>query len=113
MEQRPAAPEGGARGARKCGGEGATRRRRGRVSRRRRARVARQMARQSQGLGKGTVHLSGLAGLAKGLAGGKIKVGDLTETLSPAFPPLPPPPGMGPARPFRATGGSHYDERGP
>jgi kynurenine formamidase len=54
-----------------------------------------------------------LAELAKGLAGGKIRVIDLTETLSPEFPHISLPPEMGQAWPFRIEEVSHYDERGP
>ena len=39
--------------------------------------------------------MTALAELAKGLAGGKIKVVDLTETLSPEFPHISLPPEMG------------------
>src|SRR5207244_3682115 len=56
---------------------------------------------------------SALADLAKGLAAGKIKVVDLTETLSPEFPYISLPPEMGQAWPFRIEEVSHYDERGP
>src|SRR5258705_42890 len=57
--------------------------------------------------------MSALADLAKGLAAGKIKVVDLTETLSPEFPHISLPPEMGQAWPFRIEEVSHYDERGP
>ncbi len=57
--------------------------------------------------------MSALADLAKGLVAGKIKVVDLTETLSPEFPSISLPPEMGQAWPFRIEEVSHYDERGP
>src|ERR1700716_3861534 len=57
--------------------------------------------------------MTALAQLAKELAGGKIKVVDLTETLSPEFPHISLPPEMGQAWPFRIEELSHYDERGP
>ena len=57
--------------------------------------------------------MSALADLAKGLAKGKIRVVDLTETLSPEFPSISLPPEMGQAWPFRMEEVSRYDERGP
>jgi len=54
-----------------------------------------------------------LADLASGLAGGKIRVVDLTQTLSPEFPSISLPPEMGQAWPFRIEEVSRYDERGP
>ena len=44
---------------------------------------------------------------------GKIKVVDLTQTLSPEFPHISLPPEMGQAWPFRIEEVSRYDERGP
>src|SRR2546428_13873212 len=76
--------------------------------------MAREMARQSEGIGKRAFDvMSALEQLAKGLAAGKIKVVDLTETLSPEFPHISLPPEMGQAWPFRIEEVSHYDERGP
>src|SRR5437870_10095560 len=57
--------------------------------------------------------MTALSQLAEGLARGKIKVVDLTETLSPEFPHISLPPEMGQAWPFRIEEVSHYDERGP
>ena len=57
--------------------------------------------------------MSALAELARGLTTGKIKVVDLTETLSPEFPHISLPPEMGQAWPFRIEEVSRYDERGP
>src|SRR6187431_3553230 len=47
------------------------------------------------------------------LAAGKIRVVDLSETLSPEFPAISLPPEMGQAWPFRIEEVSRYDERGP
>ncbi|MGQ0653137.1 MAG: cyclase family protein [Betaproteobacteria bacterium] len=47
------------------------------------------------------------------LAGGRIRVVDLTHTLSPDFPYISLPPEMGQAWPFRIEEVSRYDERGP
>ncbi len=49
----------------------------------------------------------------KKLASGKIRVVDLTHTLSPGFPHISLPPEMGQAWPFRIEEVSRYDERGP
>ena len=46
-------------------------------------------------------------------AAGKIRVVDLTQTLSPEFPSISLPPEMGQAWPFRIEEVSRYDERGP
>ena len=54
-----------------------------------------------------------LTQLATELASGKIRVVDLTQTLSPEFPHIALPPEMGPAWPFRIEEVSRYDERGP
>jgi len=50
---------------------------------------------------------------SKELVLGKIKVVDLTQTLSPEFPQISLPPEMGQAWPFRIEEVSRYDERGP
>ena len=42
-----------------------------------------------------------------------VAVVDLTQTLSPDFPPIVLPPEMGQCRPFRMEEISRYDERGP
>jgi len=57
--------------------------------------------------------MSVLAQLATGIAAGKIRVVDLTQTLSPEFPHISLPPEMGQAWPFRIEEVSRYDERGP
>ena len=57
--------------------------------------------------------MSALTQLAQELGTGKIRVVDLTETLSPEFPHISLPPEMGQAWPFRIEEVSHYDERGP
>jgi kynurenine formamidase len=49
----------------------------------------------------------------KKLASGKIRVVDLTHTLSSGFPHISLPPEMGQAWPFRIEEASRYDERGP
>jgi len=54
-----------------------------------------------------------LSELTKNLLSGKIKVVDLTHTLSPEFPHISLPPEMGQAWPFRIEEVSRYDERGP
>src|SRR5512138_3605597 len=54
-----------------------------------------------------------LAGLALALASGRIRVVDLTQTLSPDFPQIALPPEMGQCWPFRIEEISSYDERGP
>ena len=47
------------------------------------------------------------------LASGRIRVVDLTQTLTPDFPQIALPPEMGQCWPFRIEEVSHYDERGP
>jgi kynurenine formamidase len=54
-----------------------------------------------------------LAGVAMALATGRIRVVDLTQTLTPEFPQIALPPEMGQCWPFRIEEVSHYDERGP
>ena len=54
-----------------------------------------------------------LARLAAELVTGRIRVVDLTQTLSPDFPQIVLPPEMGQAWPFRIEEVSRYDERGP
>jgi kynurenine formamidase len=49
----------------------------------------------------------------KKLSSGKIRIVDLTHTLSPEFPYISLPPEMGQAWPFRIEEVSRYDERGP
>jgi len=53
--------------------------------------------------------MSVLAALAEELVKGKIKVVDLTQTLSPEFPNISLPPEMGQAWPFRIEEVSRYD----
>jgi kynurenine formamidase len=57
--------------------------------------------------------MSTLEALAIGLASSNIRVVDLTQTLSPEFPPITLPPELGQCWPFRIEEISHYDERGP
>jgi len=57
---------------------------------------------------------SGLHAFFRGLvATGGVRVVDLTQTLSPDFPPIVLPPEFGQSRPFRIEEISRYDERGP
>ena len=57
---------------------------------------------------------AGAYALLRGLvASGGVSVVDLTQTLSPDFPPIVLPPEMGQCRPFRMEEISRYDERGP
>ena len=51
--------------------------------------------------------------LVADLAAGRIRVVDLTQTLSPEFPQIVLPPEMGQAWPFRIEEASRYDARGP
>ena len=46
-------------------------------------------------------------------ASGGVRLVDLTQTLSPDFPPIVLPPEMGQCRPFRMEEVSRYDARGP
>ena len=57
--------------------------------------------------------MSILTELVKGLQDNKIRVVDLTQTLSPEFPHISLPTEMGQAWPFRIEEVSRYDERGP
>src|SRR5207302_5477900 len=86
---------------------------RGRVPRRRRPGMARALARQSEGAGKRIVLMSILDKFIRDLTAGRIRVIDLTQTLSPEFPQISLPPEMGQAWPFRIEEVSRYDERGP
>jgi kynurenine formamidase len=54
-----------------------------------------------------------LAKLAAAIAGGSIKVIDLTQTLKPATPVIQLPPPLAQSDPFSVSEISHYDERGP
>jgi kynurenine formamidase len=54
-----------------------------------------------------------LATVAQALAGGRIRVVDLTQTLTPDFPQIALPPEMGQCWPFRIEEISAYDDRGP
>ncbi len=58
-------------------------------------------------------HTQLLAALAAALAGGGVRVVDLTQTLTPEFPQIALPPEMGQCWPFRIEEISHYDARGP
>jgi kynurenine formamidase len=53
------------------------------------------------------------ASLRSLIAAGGIRLVDLTQTLSPDFPPIVLPPEMGQSRPFRTEPISRYDESGP
>jgi len=57
--------------------------------------------------------VSVLAGFIQAYSAGKIRVVDLSQTLSPEFPHIALPPEMGQAWPFRIEEVSRYDERGP
>ncbi len=57
--------------------------------------------------------MSTLAAFAADLLAGKIKVIDLTQTLSPEFPTIALPPMFGQCAPFRLEEISRYDDRGP
>ncbi|ALU91578.1 cyclase [Herbaspirillum rubrisubalbicans M1] len=54
-----------------------------------------------------------LPALAAGLADGRLRVVDLTQTLSPSFPALQLPPQFGQVQGFKIERISHYDEAGP
>ena len=54
-----------------------------------------------------------LAALAGALTEGRIRVIDLTHTLTPEFPQIALPPEFGQCLPFRIEEVSRYDERGP
>jgi kynurenine formamidase len=54
-----------------------------------------------------------LSGLVTALTTGRIRVVDLTQTLTPDFPQIALPPEMGQCWPFRIEEVSRYDERGP
>ncbi len=54
-----------------------------------------------------------LMALVAGLASGRIRIIDLTQTLSPDTPPIVLPPELGQSWPFRREEISRYDERGP
>jgi kynurenine formamidase len=56
---------------------------------------------------------SALSGLVAGIVSGKIRVIDLTQTLSRQFPQITLPPEFGQCWPFRIEEISRYDERGP
>ena len=60
-----------------------------------------------------TATTSLLAALVDALATRRIRVIDLTQTLSPEFPQIALPPEMGQCAPFRIEQVSRYDERGP
>jgi len=58
-------------------------------------------------------HPSLLSQLSAALGAGRIRVIDLTQTLSPDFPQISLPPEFGQCWPFRIEEAAHYDERGP
>src|SRR5207302_1337705 len=94
-------------------------RHRGRVPRRSGAGMARALAREPEGARaragerRRRVMDSILGSLALALVSGRIRVVDLTQTLSPEFPQIALPPEMGQCWAFRVEEISHYDERGP
>lgn len=57
--------------------------------------------------------MSLLAGLIEGIAGGGVRIVDLTHPLTPDFPVMVLPPDFGQCQPFRMEEVSRYDERGP
>lgn len=57
--------------------------------------------------------MTSLASLAADLLAGRVRVIDLTQTLSPDFPTIVLPPEFGQCAPFRMETISRYDERGP
>jgi kynurenine formamidase len=57
--------------------------------------------------------MNALSQFIENFSSGKIKVVDLTQTLSPEFPQISLPPELGQAWPFRIEEVSRYDERGP
>ena len=59
------------------------------------------------------MHSGTLATLIADLARGRIRIVDLTQTLSPDFPQIVLAPELGQAAPFRVEEVSRYDERGP
>src|SRR5947207_11316800 len=110
MEPAAAAAEDCARGARRGDRERPEGGRRRPLSRRRGTGMARALARQPQGAGAGSRRMKDFMAM---LAAGKIRVVDLSETLSPEFPAISLPPEFGQAAPFRIEEVSRYDERGP
>lgn len=54
-----------------------------------------------------------LVALVAALASGRVRIIDLTQTLTPEFPQITLPPEFGQCRPFRIEEISRYDERGP
>jgi kynurenine formamidase len=57
--------------------------------------------------------MSKLAAFAADILAGRVRVVDLTQTLSPEFPTIQLPPQFGQCAPFRMEEVSRYDERGP
>jgi hypothetical protein len=55
--------------------------------------------------------MTSLVDLARDIASGRIRVVDLTQTLSPDFPTVVLPPQFGQCAPFRIEEISRYDER--
>ena len=74
------------------------------------------MAGQSEGAGTGALEpmsTNTLNQLVADLVSGRIRIVDLTQTLSPEFPQISLPPEMGQCLPFRIEEVSRYDDRGP
>lgn len=57
--------------------------------------------------------MASLVDFARDISAGRVRVVDLTHTLSPDFPTIELPPQMGQCAPFRIEPISRYDERGP
>ena len=72
------------------------------------------MSKKSQEMSEAKRATSDLHALLRSsLASGGVRIVDLTQTLSPDFPPIVLPPEMGQCRPFRMEEISRYDDRGP
>ncbi|HTT41696.1 MAG TPA: cyclase family protein [Steroidobacteraceae bacterium] len=72
------------------------------------------LTRAARSHGSAAEHPAGtLTALLSALAQGRVRIIDLTQTLSPEFPQIVLPPEMGQAAPFRVEEVSRYDERGP
>jgi kynurenine formamidase len=76
----------------------------------RKKKVRKKNARKKDGRRIATDLRANLSGL---IASGSVRLVDLTQTLSPGFPPIVLPPEMGQSRPFRMEQISRYDESGP
>src|SRR5688572_14117295 len=115
MESAGAAAEAGARGAGERDRARVARRRRGHLSGRCGAGHRDALPRKPEDAGTRAVGSMSvqLAELSAALAGGSVRVVDLSQTLSPHFPQIVLPPEFDQCAPFRMSEISHYDERGP